>query len=117
MVRLKDMTEQIKQHLDQLLHRFETSDPPESFSDKPFFLKMKEQTAPIYDLLEQWEKLALKLIKERTITVHPHQITATKENIQLILLHSYYIDTRRRRYMELHQSSHYICDQIIRDLT
>lgn len=111
------MTQHLKQHLDELLHRFKTHVPPESFSDKPFFLKMKKETAPIYDLLETWENETLRLIKERAITVHPHQVTATKENIQLLLLHSYYIDARRRRYMELHQSSHYICDQIIRDLT
>lgn len=84
---------------------------------KLFFLKMKEETAPIYQLLEQWEEEALRLIKERCMSVHPHQVMSTKENIEMILLHSYYIDVRRKRYMELQQSSQYICDQILRDLS
>ena len=114
---IKEMTQQLKQHLHELLDRFETSDPPKSFSDKSFFLHMKRQTAPMYDLLEQWEQEALQLVKERRLSVHPHQITATRENIELIILHSFYKDTRRRRYMELQQSSHYIFDQILRDLS
>jgi|SRR5690625_6669981 len=110
------MTKQLKQHLDRLLNRFETEKAPTSFSDKPFFINMKKETASLHDLLENWESRALKLIKDRTINVHPHQIVSTKENIEMIILHSYYFDVRRRRYMELQQSSHYICDLILKEL-
>lgn len=107
-------TELLKQHLDLLKDKYEKNEPPESVNDKKFFLQMKEETAPIYELLETWEKTTLELVKGRKINIHPHQIVSTKENMELLLLHSFYIDTRRRRYMELNHSSHYIFDQLLR---
>lgn len=113
---LKFQTELLKQHLDQLKSMYEANEPPQSVNDKLFFLRMKESTAPIYNLLEEWEEQALAFVKKRKINIHPHQIKSTKENMELIILHSYYVDTRRKRYMELNHSSHYIFDQLLRDL-
>lgn len=116
MIKLRVKTEQLKNHLDFLLDKYESNDPPKSMNDKPFFLEMKEKTAPIYDLLESWEDLALKMVKERKVSLHPHQVISTKENIELLLLHSFYIDAKHRRYMELNQSSHYILNQLLTDI-
>lgn len=113
---LKFQTELLKHHLEQLKEIYEANEPPENVSDKHFFLKMKESTGPIYDLLEEWEKQALALVKTRKVNVHPHQITSTRENMELLILHSYYVDARRKRYMELNHSSHYIFDQLLQDL-
>jgi hypothetical protein len=109
-------TELLKQHLDHLKTMYEANNPPESVNDKYFFLTMKEETAPIYDLLEEWEESALEHIKATKTNVHPHQITSTRENVELLILHSYYVDARRKRYMELNRSSHYIFDQLLRNL-
>lgn len=113
---LKFQTEQLKQHLEVLKDRFEDNKPPASMSDKHFFLKMKEETSPIYNLLEQWEEDTLQLVKNREINVHPHQVASTRENMELLLLHSYYVDARRKRYMELNHSCHYIFDQLLREI-
>lgn len=113
---LSYQTELLKEHLDQLKEKYEANQPPESMSDKHFFLQMKENTQPIYDLLEEWEQTALAFVKQRKVNVHPHQIVSTKENMELLILHSYYVDARRKRYMELNHSSHYIFDQLLRDL-
>lgn len=113
---LEKVTLSLKQYLNQLMQKYEENNPPEHMSDKAFFLRMKKETAPIYDLLEEWEVQALDQIKNRKMNVHPHQIVSTKENIELIILHSYYIDARRKRYMELNHSSHYIFDQLLRDI-
>ena|SRR5690625_2831051 len=115
-MQLKLQTKQLKKHLDILKEKFEENNPPKHISDKEFFLNMKEETAPIYELLDNWEEKALAFVKNKHVNVHPHQIISTKENIELILLHSYYIDARKRRYMELNQSSHYIFDQILSEL-
>src|SRR5690625_5028694 len=109
-------TKQLKYHLDELKCMFENNEPPESLNDKQFFLKMKEKTSPIYDLLEEWEQGALQVIKERKVNIHPHQVVSTRENVELLLMHSFYIDARRKRYMELNYSSHYIFDQLLKDL-
>lgn len=115
-MQLKFQTEQLKKYLDFLQNIFEKNEPPEHISDKKFFLNMKEETAPIYELLEEWEQSALSFVQNRRVNVHPQQIISTKENIELILLHSYYIDIRKRRYMEFNQSSHYILDQILSEI-
>lgn len=116
MEKLTVKTTQLKNHLHSLLDRYEKNKPPENMNDKEFFLKMKCATASIYDLLEKWEALTLKEIKKRTIMLHPHQIVSTRENIELLILHSYYMDARHRRYMELNQSSVYILGQILNEI-
>lgn len=112
-MQIKDQTKKLKEHLEHLKKRFEMNQPPKNLRDQQLFLQMKEETTPIYQLLENWEKHALQLIQERKLKVHPHQIVATKENFELIIPHSYYVDIRRRRYMEINHSIHYIFDQII----
>lgn len=109
-------TKKLKHYLHSLKEKFENNQPPKSVNDMEFFLKMKKETAPIYDLLEKWEDTTLHLIKKRKLNVHPHQIKSTKENMELLILHSYYVDARRRRYMELNHSCIYIFDQLLHEL-
>lgn len=113
---LRRQTEQLKKYIDQLKERYELNDPPKDIRDKSFFLTMKDETEEFYKLLETWKDHALEIIKNRKINVHPHQIISTTENIELLILHSYYIDARRKRYMELNKSCHYIFDQILRGI-
>lgn len=113
---LEQQTRHLKKELEQLKGLYEENNPPESKKDKPFFLKVKEQTAPVYVLLEEWEDKTLQVIKAREVNLHPQQVTSTRENMELLLLHSYYIDVRRKRYMELHHSIHYIFDQLLLEL-
>lgn len=109
-------TKQLKLFLDELKKIYEKNSPPENISDKSFFLKMKEETKVIYELLEKWEKNALAFVKNKVVNVHPHQVISTKENVELLILHSYYVDARRKRYMELNHSCHYILDQLLQEL-
>ncbi|WP_047980072.1 DUF1798 family protein [Ornithinibacillus contaminans] len=111
---LMTYTLQLKTYLQELKDIFEQNNPPEDRRDNLFFQMVKENTAPIYDLLAKWEELALTTIKEHKISVHPNQVMSTRENMELLLMHSYYIDVRRRRYMELHQSVEYVLDQLLR---
>lgn len=114
MMLLVNYTEQLKVELRKLRELFENNTPPEDRRDEAYFQMVKENTLPIYNLLEKWEELALKVVKESKISVHPNQITSTRENMELVLMHSYYVDVRRRRYMELHQSILYVFDQLLR---
>ncbi|GAA0600082.1 hypothetical protein GCM10009001_15590 [Virgibacillus siamensis] len=113
---LKLQTEQLRQHLQQLKNNYEENDPPEDRRDKEFFLMVKSQTEPIYQMLDHWEEEALAMVQERKVSLHPHQVTSTKENMGLLLMHSYYIDVKRKRYMELNHSVNFIFDQLINDL-
>ena len=113
---LKKHTEKLKQHMNYLKDKFERNEPPKERKDKHFFQMVKKETLPIYELLALWETEALKAVKERKVNVHPHQVSSTRENMELLLMHSYYIDVRRKRYMELNNSIHYIFDQLLREL-
>ncbi|WP_164218882.1 DUF1798 family protein [Virgibacillus sp. YIM 98842] len=113
---VKNQTEQLKRHVSDLKTRYKTNAPPENKKDKQYFLQVKEETAPIFQLLEEWEKNALKLVKERKVNVHPQQVTSTRENMELMLMHSYYIDAKEKRFMELHNSILYIFDQLLREI-
>lgn len=109
-------TEELKIHLIRLKNRFENTAPPENRRDRDFFQVVKKETTPIYEALEQWEEAVLVLVKERRVNVHPQQVTATRENMELILMHSYFMDARRKRYMELYNSVSYVFDQIINEM-
>lgn len=113
---LVDYTNDLKDYLSSLKEVYEQTSPPEDRRDKAYFQMVREKTLPIYQLLEKWEELALNVIKEKKISVHPNQIVATKENMELLLMHSYYVDVRKRRYMELHKSVLYVLDQLLRAL-
>src|SRR5699024_12763405 len=110
-------THNLRNELDTLKKYYLTHEPPKNKSDKNFFLMVKERTNPIYQTLERWEEEALHLVKQRIVDVHPQQITSTKENMELLLLHSFYIDVKRKRYMELNHSIHYEFNQLLRDLS
>lgn len=109
-------TKQFKGHVDKLKERYEENNPPENKKDKQFFQMVKEYTNPIHKLLEQWEENSLRVVKERKVNIHPQQITSTRENMELLLMHSFYIDAKRKRYMELNHSIHYVLDQLLREL-
>lgn len=107
------LTKQLKQAIDRLHDIFFREGEAPSMNDKEFFLKMKEETADIYELLAIWEETSLAEVKAKSIVVHPHQINSTSENIELLILHSYYKDLRKRKYMEYYKSSHYVCEQLL----
>ncbi|SHF55792.1 DUF1798 family protein [Ornithinibacillus halophilus] len=114
---LLEQTKQLSEHLEMLKQTFEKNQPPEDRKDKAFFLMVKEKTNPIYEQLAVWEEVALAYVKDRKINVHPHQVSSTRENMELVMMHSFYVDVRRKRFMELHNSIQYIFDQIIRELS
>lgn len=109
-----NMSEELNKYLDNLALRFQLDAIP--IGDSEQFEVMKKETTPIFDLLVKWEESTLALVKERGITLHPQQIIATRENYEMLLMHSYYKDIRIRKYNETNKSCHYILEQIIREL-
>lgn len=106
----------LKEFIEQLKERYEKNEPPENINNKAFFLNMKKETTIFYETIEAWENGALSFVKDKTVNVHPHQIISTRENFELLILHSYYVDVKRKRYMELNHSCHFIFDQLINAL-
>lgn len=103
-------TERLKEELILLKERFLTNEKPENKRDYEFFSYVKDKTTPIFLLIDEWEQSANELIQKREISIHPQQVASTKDNFELLLLHSYYIDVKKKRYMELYQAIQYVFD-------
>ncbi|MDL4840842.1 DUF1798 family protein [Aquibacillus rhizosphaerae] len=112
----KRMTLELKERLDRLAQYYLENEKPKDKRDKDFFMFVREQTTPTFQLLQEWEMEALKFVKNRDVRVHPQQVSSTKENMDLLLMHSYYIDVNRKRYMNLNKSVHYVFDILLEDL-
>lgn len=114
---LIQLTTLLKRHMKDLKAYYESHEPPKNRRDHGFFSFVKTQTEPIHILLAEWEEKALHTLKQRQgIHVYPQQIISSKENMRLLIMHSYYIDTRKRIYMEMYKSVQYVLDQLLHDL-
>ncbi|HEY4602481.1 MAG TPA: DUF1798 family protein [Cerasibacillus sp.] len=102
----------LKEKLNELCEIYHKGEPPENRRDTQFFSYVKEETAPIFSLLDEWEQACLNAFENKSINVFPGQIQSTKENMELVIMHSYYIDIRKKRYMSYIQSIEYVFDQI-----
>ncbi|SER12259.1 protein of unknown function [Gracilibacillus ureilyticus] len=115
-MQLLDQIIQLEQILEQLKHHYLTNERPENKRDPEFFQFVKETTSPVFDQIDQWYENALLFIKDREVHVHPQQLQSTEDNLKILLLHSYYIDVRKKRYMELYQSIKYVFDLLKKDI-
>lgn len=106
MQNFKDITKRLIQALPELEETYRNDVKVER--SKEFFNDVKEQTMEYFSLLDAWEESAYKLVREGRIDIFPQQIDATKENMQALMMHSYYKDVRKRKYMEIKQACHYI---------
>lgn len=109
---LLTLTAELQQASLRLKEKFLNTEQPKNLGDPEFFQIVKKETEPLFKLSEGWEEVALAAIKKRELLVHPQQIESTRENFELILLHSYYIDVTPKRYMELQQAVNYVCELI-----
>lgn len=113
---LKEYTLELKSLIDQQHKRFLQTDGPVDRNNRDFFEHVKEKTKPMFEVNHQWMEEAEQFVKNRESSVHPNQVKSTHENIEMIILHSYYLDVDRKRFKELYQSSHYVLDMILSDI-
>lgn len=88
-----------------------------SLDKNVFFNYVQKDSKKIFDTLTEWETDALDYVKLNKSKVTFQQIIATKENIELIILHSYYKDIRKRRYMEYYTSSLLVLKLLSNEIT
>ena|SRR5699024_1538931 len=112
----KSITENLRDYLFTLKQIYEESEKPDK-NDAEFFESVRQEINPYYDLIDEWEVAAKELIKERKITIFPPQVDATVKSMRAIALHSYYIDVRKRRYMDIKKSCDYVFQLILKELS
>jgi hypothetical protein len=113
---LRKYTEEMKELIDRQHLRFLNTEGPVDKKSYEFFGQVKKETAPMFKLNNEWMEAAETFVKNRNANVHPNQVKSTHENMEMIILHSYYLDVHRKRFKELYQSSHYVLDMILNDI-
>lgn len=108
----KDITEQLIEHLKSLEETYLEEGTVERSG--PFFRYVKKETEDVFKLLDAWEGTALRLSEEGRAAVFPQQIDATIDNMKALIMHSYYKDVRKRRYMEIQKACDYVFNQSIK---
>ncbi|WP_347860502.1 DUF1798 family protein [Salimicrobium sp. PL1-032A] len=113
---LEQTTNQLKETIDSLHDRYLEQSEPVDRTDHAFFEKVKKETAPHFELTKKWFEEAEVFVKDREVSVHPNQVQSTYENIEMLILHSYYLDIDKNRYKDLYHSSHYVLDMVLDNL-
>lgn len=111
MENIERITKQLIDHLDTLKEIF-LNGKKEQTEIVPFETIQKEAT-PIFLLIEEWESTTADLVKQRKVNLHPAQVQSTTENLEMLLMHSYFRDVRIKKYMETYTSCLYIFKQLL----
>lgn len=112
---LDNLTKLLLDELIKLKAIFENEE--QSRKDASFFEYVKNETKQLFQLLDEWEKVATHFVTIQKLSLHKQQIEATKDNMRTLILHSYYKDVRKRRYMEIYKSCQFIFQQIIKEFS
>lgn len=90
-------------------------DEKEVERSRSYFSHVKSETETLFNLIDTWEEEATILVENKELSIFKEQITATKENMQALIMHSYYKDVRKRQYMEIIQACDYIFSQCMKE--
>lgn len=109
-------TRQLSDEKNKLVVLYKTKQIEPSSDKHAFFYEVKEQTTPIFAAVDEWEKIINEAIKDQSLKLHPSLVAQTKENFELIIMHSYYHDVDEKRYQELIKSIDYVLDIIEQEM-
>ncbi|MGM0522781.1 MAG: DUF1798 family protein [Bacillota bacterium] len=105
-------TETIDQIKQACFIRYQQDKTPAKLNDRESFSMIKEEVTPQFQLLEQWEEELLTDIKSHALSIHPSLVQSTRENMELIIMHSFYHDTDVKRFNELVKSVDVVIDMV-----
>ncbi|GEM01434.1 protein of unknown function [Halolactibacillus halophilus] len=92
--------------------RYQKKTPPAQLNDREAFNVIKQEVTPQFQLLEQWEDTLLTDIQTHTLSIHPTLVQSTRENMELIIMHSFYHDADIKRFNELVKSVDVVLDMV-----
>lgn len=112
---LKQITQSLIQFTDELEKVFKDERiKPENTSE--FFNFVKTETEPIFAIVKRWEHLLSEQGAKKMLIIPEQIIDSTHDNITALIMHSYYKDVRRRRYMEIKRSCIYTYQSVLKGL-
>ena len=112
---IEQLTQSLMQYTAVLEKKFnDTTIKPENTSD--FFNYVKTETEPIFALVKKWEALLAEESTNRKMIIPENIILSTNDNMTALIMHSFYKDVRRRRYMEIKRSCLYTYQSVLKEL-
>src|SRR5690625_219055 len=107
------LTKDLISRLDYLQTLFDDKTRDINHSE-PYFRFVKEDSQEVFKTLNQWEKLVLDAIDSGSISIPQQLIESTIDNMNAFIMHSYYQDIRRRKYIEMKKSCLYVFHLVLR---
>ncbi|WP_216774170.1 YppE family protein [Metabacillus halosaccharovorans] len=103
--------------LTECKHRFDSLQTKPEKTEIYFY----EQVKPTFELVKHtanaWEQHALDWIKmEKPKYIHQTQIESAMENIEQVVLQSFYKDVNKQRFHNLHHSVEYVLNTIMDEI-
>lgn len=115
MKEFQHITKQLVDNLSVLEAKYR--DNKEIERSRDYFIYVKSETEELFNLIDLWAEQATSLVQKHKLSLFTKQITATKENMEALIMHSYYKDVRKRQYMEISQACDYIFSQCLEEKT
>ena len=114
---LKTTSKELLQHLNKCKERFESVSTKPEKTEALFYDEVKPTFEKVMNQAIVWKPLAEAWVKEqRPKYVHLPQIESTLENIEQVVLQSFYKDVNKQRFHNLHHSVEYIVNSILAEI-
>ncbi|MDQ0225148.1 hypothetical protein CHH83_20035 [Bacillus sp. 7586-K] len=103
--------------IDECKERFELIKQKPEKTEELFYNKVKPTFETVSDLTAKWKPLADDwIVKTNPKYIHLTQIESTVENIEQIILQSFYKDINNQRFYNLYNSVEYILKTMLTEL-
>jgi hypothetical protein len=108
---------ELLQLLDDCKVRFEKIKQKPEKTESLFYNEVKPAFEMVMNQATKWKPLAEAWVKEhKPKYIHLSQIESTIDNIEQIVLQSFYKDVNNQRFHNLHNSVEYIIDSILAEI-
>lgn len=81
-----------------------------------FFDFVKENTKEQFNHLDAWLEAIEAYLEDGNKIIHEEMIDSTADNMKALIMHSYYKDVRKRRYMEIKRSCLYVFQAVLKGI-
>lgn len=101
-------------HYNELAHTRLSNIKSKSEYEVNFFGEVKPYVDQFFNELDMWTDLVTKWLKEtKPKYIHINQVDTLRENLQNVVLQSFYQETRDKRFKQMYQSNKYVLESIL----
>ena len=107
-------SKQLLELMDDCKARFEGRNQKPEKTESLFYNEVRPMYESVMNLAKNWKPLAEAwLVENKPKYIHKAQIESTIENIEQVVLQSFYKDINNQRFHNLHHSVEYIITSIL----